>query len=136
MPDTKTIRLSKKYQKNIENLKKEGDLVTSVIQNTFAKFQNEHNFNTMEYSLDVLPENFVYVPNDTVIANGKYVRYLDMKKPLEIYLRLGGFVLADNGYSITMKGVDRNFKVVKKHNLFFCQITDTDRIRSAVEEYV
>lgn len=136
MSDTKTIRLSKKYQKNIQNLKREEDIVTTVIQNTFAKFQNEHNFNTMEYALDILPESFQYVPNDTVIANGKYIRYLDMKNPLEICLRLGGFVLSDNGYSMTLRGVDRNFKVSKKNNLFFCQINDTDRIRAAVDEYV
>ena len=136
MSDTKTIKLSKKYQKNIQSLKNEESIVTEIIQNTFSKFQNEHNFNTMEYALDVLPENFTYVRNDTVISNGKYIRYLDMKKPLEIYLRLGGFVLSDNGYSLTIKGIDRNFKLSKKNNLFFCQISDTDRIRSAVDEYV
>lgn len=136
MPDTKTIRLSKKYQKNVQNLKDEQKKVNEIIQNTFSKFQNEHNFNTMEYALDTLTEEYMYVQNDTVIANGKYVRYLDLKNPLEIHLRLGGFVLSDNGYSMTLKGIERNFKLTKKNCLFFVQITDSDKIRAAVDEYV
>ena len=42
---TKTIKLSKKYQDNIQDFKKEQDTVRQVIQNTFEKFQNESNFN-------------------------------------------------------------------------------------------
>ena len=136
MPGTKTVKLSKKYQSHIQNIKKEQDIVNEIIQNTFAKVQNEHNFNTMEYALDSLSECFSYVPNDTVISNGKYIRYLDMNDPLAIKLRLGGFVLADNGYSLTLKGIDKTFRVSKRNHLFFAQITDSDRIRAAVDHYV
>ena len=133
---TKTIKLSKKYQENIQDLKKEQDLVRQVIQSTFEKFQNESNFNSMEYALDVLPEEFVYVPNNTLLSEGRYIRYLDMRDPMEIKLRIGGFLLSDNGYTISLKGPEKTFRVSKKKSLFFSQINDTDRIRAAVNGYI
>lgn len=129
---TKTIKLTKKYQQNIQDFKKEQDLIINVIKNTFEKFQNESNFNSMEYALDVLPEEFVYVPNDTLLSEGRYIRYLDMRNPLDIKLRLGGFLLSDNGYTISLKGPEKSFRVSKKTSLFFSQINETDRVRVAV----
>ena len=133
---TKTIKLAKKYQQNIEDLKKEQDKVREVIQNTFEKFQNEANFTSMEYALDVLPEEFVYVSNNTLLSEGRYIRYLDMRDPLNIKMRIGGFLLADNGYTISLKGPKRTFRVSKKTSLFFSQINDSDRIRAAVNMYI
>ena len=133
---TKTIKLDKKYQDNIQNLKLEADKVQEIIQNTFSKFQNEDNFNSMEYALDILPDNFVYVPNDTLLSEGRYIRYLDMRNPLDIKLRIGGFLLSDNGYTIALKGPEKTFRVSKKTSLFFSEINNTDRIRAAVNEFV
>ena len=133
---TKTIKLTKKYQQNIQNFKKEQDLIIQVIKNTFEKFQNESNFNSMEYALDVLPEEFVYVPNDTFLSEGRYIRYLDMRSPLDIKLRIGGFLLSDNGYTINLKGPEKTFRVSKKTSLFFSQINESDRVRVAVNDYI
>ena len=133
---TKTIKLSKKYQDHVTDLLKEQRIVQDIIENTFSKFQNENNYNVMEYALDILVDNFTYVSNDTYITPGKYVRYLDMKNPLDIKLRIGGFALADNGYTVTLKGSDNSFRVSKKNGIFFTQITDTDKVRAAVNEYV
>lgn len=132
----KTIKLAKKYQQNIQDFKREKDLVIQIIQNTFDKFQNESNFNSMEYALDILPEEFVYVPNNTLLSSGRYIRYLDMRDPLEIKLRIGGFLLSDNGYTISLKGPEKTFRVSKKTSLFFSQINETDRVRVAVNKYV
>ena len=90
----------------------------------------------MEYALDVLPEEFVYVPNSTLLSEGRYVRYLDMRDPLDIKLRIGGFLLADNGYTISLKGPEKTFRVSKKTSLFFTQINETDRVRVAINQYV
>ena len=136
MSCTKTIKLSKKYQNNIHDLEKEQLKTEEIIHSTFEKFPNENNFNSMEYALDILVEDYAYIANDTILTNGKYVRYLDMKNPLDIKLRLGGFVLSDNGYSLSLKGIDRIFKVNKRNVLLFSQISDNDKIRSAIHEYV
>ena len=133
---TKTIKLTKKYQQNIQDFKREQDIVIKVIKNTFEKFPNESNFNSMEYALDVLPDEFVYIPNDTLLSEGRYIRYLDMRNPLDIKLRLGGFLLSDNGYTISLKGPEKTFRVSKKKSLFFSQINETDRVRVAVNNYV
>lgn len=132
----KTVKLSKKYQENILDFKKEQDTVIEIVQNTFHKFQNETNYNSMEYALDVLPEEYVYVPNDRILSEGRYIRYLDMRNPLEIKLRIGGFLISDNGYTISLKGPDKTFRVSKKTSLFFSQINETDRVRVAVNQYV
>ena len=58
MPGIKTVKLDKKYQVHVQSLKKEQDLVQDVIQSTFSKFQNEQNFNTMEYALDILVNEY------------------------------------------------------------------------------
>lgn len=132
----KTVKLSKKYQDNIQDFKKEQKTVTDVIENTFNKFMNEANHNTMEYAYDVLQDDYVYVPNNTILTSGKYIRYLDLKNPMEIKLRIGGFVTTDNGYTVSIRGIERSFRVSKRNALFFSQISDTDRIRVAVNDYV
>ena len=132
----KTVKLSKKYQDNIQDFKKEQKTVTDVIENTFNKFMNEANHNTMEYAYDVLQDDYVYVPNNTILTSGKYIRYLDLKNPMEIKLRIGGFVTTDNGYTVSIRGIERSFRVSKRNALFFSQISDSDRIRVAVNDYV
>ena len=97
---------------------------------------NEANHNTMNYALEILVDNYRYVPNDTILSQGRYIRYLDLKKPLDIKLRLGGFVTNDNGYTVNLKGPEKTFRVSKKNCLFFSQINDTDKIHAAVNEYI
>ena len=133
---TKVVKLGKKYQHNVENILLEQETVQNVLNNTFSKYINEHNHNTMEYAVNTLVENYRYVPNDTILTEGRYVRYLDMKNPFEIHLRLGGFVLHDNGYTVTLKGNERSFRISKRRSFFFSQINDTDRIRAAVHDYI
>lgn len=131
----KTIKLSKKYQKNIKDLKYESNKVREVIHNTFTKFENEHNYNVMEYSFDILLDDYSYIPSDTILSEGRYVRYIDMRKPLEMHLRLGGFIVEDNGYTVSIRGLSKNFKVSKKNSIFFSKITNNDRIRTAIDQY-
>ena len=78
----------------------------------------------------------MYIPNDTLLSEGRYIRYLDMRNPLDIKLRIGGFLLSDNGYTISLKGPEKSFRVSKKTSLFFSQINETDRVRVAVNKYV
>ena len=132
----KVVKLSKKYQENITDIEKERKTIQDIIQNTFSKFVNENNYNTMDYALETLVDDYYYIPSDVIVAQGRYVRYLDLKKPMSIKLRVGGFVLHDNGYTLSLKGPNRKFNVSKNHILIFSQINDSDRIRAAVDDYI
>ena len=102
MTDIKVVKFSKKYQNNIIDLTEEEKQIDNILNNTFKKYSSETNLNTYDYSLNTLQSEYVYVKNDVILANGKYIRYLDMKNPMEIILRIGGFVKTDNGYSVTI----------------------------------
>jgi len=137
LSDVKIVKLDKKFQNNIINLNNEIELIHLILNNTFKKFVSEINLNTYDYALNVLPDDYIYIKNDIILTNGKYIRYLDMTKPMEITLRIGGFVKTDNGYSVTIICPNKEmFKINKKKHLFFSKISDTDRIRCAVNDYV
>ena len=131
----KNIYINEKYQKPIENIENENIVIETICQNTFNKFINEDNTNTKEYVLNTIIGNYFFVPNDTRISEGRYIRYLDMKKPLQIKFRLGGFVVADNGYSISFRCNNNSFyKVSKTNNIFFCKFNKTDLINDLIQK--
>ena len=136
MKSIKVVKLSKKYQTNVQNIENERKKVEEVIQNTFEKFINEENYNTLDYVNQCLIDEYIYISNDIILSEGKYIRYLDLKNVNKIKLRIGGFVLFDNGYSVTIKGQNGNIRLSKKNKIFFSKMTDTDRIRDAVKEYL
>ena len=136
MKTIKVVKLSKKYQTNVQNIENERKKVEEVIQNTFEKFINEENYNTLDYVNQCLIDEYIYISNDIILSEGKYIRYLDLKNVNKIKLRIGGFVLFDNGYSVTIKVQNGNIRLSKKNKIFFSKMTDTDRIRDAVKEYL
>lgn len=90
-----------------------------------VQFVSEHNTNTLEYAQKAL-DSYCYVSNVNTLWNGRYVRYLDMNNAFRMTLRLGGFVLHDNGYTVMLKHDSRNFKVNKRDKLWFMVITTDD----------
>ena len=78
----------------------------------------------------------MYIENDYLVPQGKYIRYLDLRDTTNIKLRIGGFVLNDNGYSVSIKGFKKCIKFSKKNVLIFIQLTDTDFIKHAVQDYI
>ena len=90
----------------------------------------------MEKTIDALDNDYIYVPNDTILSNGKYMRFLDLKDAMSIKLRLGGFVTNDNGYSFTIVNNNRCLKFSKRNKLIFSRLSDSDKIRAAINEYV
>ena len=79
---------------NIEKKQKEvAHLVTKALEN---KFQSEFNTNTSHYAQQKL-DGYCYVPNEYTLWEGRYCRYLCFYDITKVRLRLGGFVLSDNG---------------------------------------
>jgi hypothetical protein len=100
---------------------------TQRVLNTMlsTRFVSEHNTNTYDYASKVL-ESYCYVPSINTLWNGRYVRYLDMRNTFGMTLKVGGFALHDNGYTVTLKNENRTFNVAKRNHLWFMVITTDD----------
>ena len=91
----------------------------------------ENNYNNKENALESL-ENYRYVENKYVIPSGRYFRYIDTKDHTNMPLKLGGFVLSDNKFSITFKSAGEEQRIVKlnkRHCVLFVFITDSEKLR-------
>jgi len=127
----KTIRTS--YQPNISDLEKEKQICIDVIENIYQLHKNEANENNKEYALACLADTYRYVPNKFQLIPGRYVRYIDMSNYTDMKVKLGGFLISDNGYSIVYKSERRLVKLNKKHCILFMSITYNEQIRCAIE---
>lgn len=93
------------------------------------RFVSEDNESNRTYSLEAL-QDYVYVESKFTLWAGRYVRYLDMRDAYAIKLKLGGFLVNDNGYTVTLQQNDKTFKVSKRDKLFFMKLTSKDKFRS------
>lgn len=110
----------------ITSIKKEMDKTRAVLHELLHdKFNSEHNTNTHEYAIEVL-DSYCYVPNEFTLWHGRYVRYLDTNDPFEMTLKMGGFLLSDNGYTAVLKNNKNPFKVDKRGKIFFMIMTNND----------
>ena len=110
----------------ITSIQQEMETTRSVLEEMLQnKFKSEHNTNTLEYALKVL-DSYCFVPNPFTCWHGRYIRYLDTTEPFEITLKLGGFLLSDNGYTVVLKNGNKNIKIDKRGKLFFMIMTNND----------
>lgn len=127
----KTIKICGNYQANIESVESEQRLTSSVIQNIYNRFMSESNLNHLHSALDAL-EGYRYVPRGFSIPSGRYIRYIDTTQHNDMPLKLGGFVLSDNGYSVVFKSsgfTERVVRLNKKHCIMFVKITEAELLR-------
>lgn len=94
-----------------------------------VRFPSEHNTETMIYAQDVL-DGYCYVNNPYRLWVGRYVRYLEMKDAYRMNLKLGGFCVSDNGFTVKIRTTNnRIFSASKRDRLWFMVINDTDMTR-------
>lgn len=128
---TKNIHFKKQYQENIVSLQQEEINTSTIITNIYERFINESNANSMQYALNVL-QGYRYIPSTQCAPPGRYLRYIDTTDAHDMKLKLGGFVISDNGYSVTYKNHERFVKLNKRHCILFVLITDNERVRCAL----
>ena len=118
---------------NIEKKQKEvAHLVTKALEN---KFQSEFNTNTSHYAQQKL-DGYCYVPNEYTLWEGRYCRYLCFYDITKVRLRLGGFVLSDNGYTVTIKQKNRLLKINKRNKYWFMTMTEDDQLKIKLKNIV
>lgn len=127
----KTIYTS--YQPNITNLEREKQTCIIVIENIYELCKNEANQNNKEYALECIADSYRYVPNKYMLIPGRYIRYIDTTDHTDMKVKLGGFVISDNGYSLVYKNENRFVKLNKKHCILFMSITYNEQIKCAIE---
>ena len=131
----KTVNISNKYQENIQSIEAEETKVQEVVQNIYARFMSEQNANHVHYALQALRE-YRYVPNKYCIPMGHYIRYIVTTAHLDMKLKVGGFVMSDNGFSVTFKSSANNMliKLSKRHCIMFVMITHNEKLRCALSK--
>lgn len=118
----------------IENVEHEMNRTRKVLTGMLNRFRSETNTSTLEYALDAL-DGYCYVPSKQTLWLGRYVRYLSTKDTKNMKLRIGGFVVSDNGYTVVLRqaGDNENPKHVRvKKNadhVFFMVMIDADVTR-------
>jgi hypothetical protein len=122
--NTKTINISA-FPK-VDNLEKERATVERVLRASLFKFRNENNVNVIDDAIASLSEEFVYVPSPYTLWEGRYVRYLDLTNPLLMRLKTGGFIVADNTYTVTIKNELGIYRVAKRGRLWFMKLNSKD----------
>lgn len=132
MKNIKKININ--YQPNIESLEDERNIVIESINNIYSLKLNENNENNRNYALNVLSDTYRYVPNKFLLIPGRYIRYIDTSDSNDMKLKLGGFVISDNGYSIVYKNTNRLVKLNKKHCILFVSITYNEQLRCAISK--
>ena len=92
------------------------------------KFKSEQNTNTYNYAENAL-DSYCYVPNMYRIWVGRYIRYIDITEPHHAILKQGGFLISDNGYTVTLRNDTKLFRVSKRGKLFFMIMMNSDAER-------
>lgn len=110
----------------IQDIEYEMRRTQKVVSDLLNRFKSEANTNTLEYAIRSL-DGYCYVPNKQRLWLGRYARYLSIKDPKNIKVCLGGFVVSDNGYTVTLKQGDQISRVRKNANhVFFMVMIDND----------
>lgn len=110
----------------IENINQEIQKTRDVLIDLFNRFLSEANTNTLDYALSAL-DGYCYVPLSFTLWPGRYARYLDTSNAFDIRVKMGGFVVNDNGYTITLiNNNNRTFRVDKRKCVWFMVMIDDD----------
>ena len=113
----------------ITKIDKEICRTQQLLKNLYNKFKSENNYINLDYATNTLA-NYAYIDNKFKLYDGRYVRYIDTTDAFDMKLKLGGFVIRDNGYTVTLKNDNRFFKVSKQGKYFFTLMNKQDAIRS------
>lgn len=128
MNDVKTIVIHTypQIKDAVKEMQECQEVLTDILS---VRFPSEYNTETMIYAQDVL-DGYCYVRNPYRLWVGRYVRYLDMTDAYRMHLKLGGFCVSDNGYTVKIRSNNnRIFSVSKRNRLWFMVINDTDLTR-------
>ena len=130
---TKTVRI-KQFPKvtDFTNINKDRN---EIIENLYQKFQSEDNTNNMNYALNVL-NGFVYVPNKFQLWDGRYIRMIDTKQSFNMKLRIGGFLVEDDGYHIKLLNNEKIYVYDKRNCITFMMLTENDLFINKIKSLI
>lgn len=117
----------------IENIERENKRTQVVVADLLNRFRSEQNTNTIEYATTAL-EYYCYVPIKHTLWSGRYVRYLSTSDTYNMKLKLGGFVMSDNGFTVTLVNEHRTFRVDKRKAVWFMTMVENDGYRIRMNE--
>ena len=120
---TKTIKISNYVPKNIKNKIKNTE---TILENIYSKFTSEDNTNNLECAIKCLGSKYLFIPSTCKLWDGRYVRLIDTKNPMNMKLTSGGFLVDDNGYTIKLVYNDKIKLFNKRRYITFMLPNDRD----------
>ena len=101
---TKTIKIAQYVPENILEKVKNTE---TILENIYSKFTSEDNTNNLDYALKCLGSKYLFIPSTCKLWDGRYIRLIDTKNPMNMKLISGGFLVDDNGHTIKLVNNDK-----------------------------
>jgi len=118
----KTIKV-KKYPK-LDTLI--GQDTPEILQSIFKRFPSEKNTNNKDSILSDL-NDYYYIDRNYNLLPGRFVKLIDIKDSYNIHIKYRGFVIDDDGYTISLKTNRNVLNVSKRVVLTLLQFTEKDK---------
>lgn len=132
--DVRAVPVTEQFY-SIESVRDEMDRTQQVLHNVLTRFKSEANTNTLDLAGSQL-RVYCHVPNEYNLNPGRFVRYIDQKDAYGMVLKPGGFVVSDNGFTVTLKSDELLFRVVKKRCLWFMYMYMEDELKHRLEQFI
>lgn len=118
----KTIKV-KKYPKLDTFI---GQDTPEILQSIFKRFPSEKNTNNKDSILSDL-NDYYYIDRNYNLLPGRFVKLIDIKDSYNIHIKYRGFVIDDDGYTISLKTNQNVLNVSKRVVLTLLQFSEKDK---------
>ena len=117
----------------IKDVPYEKEKTVDFIEDIYERFKCPKNDFNRKETLDKL-DGYTHVENEYTLIPGRYARYLDSTDIMNIYVKVGGFVVSDNGYTVVFRNNNngRNYRVRKRNKSFFMIMMSEDVLRTRI----
>jgi hypothetical protein len=106
-----------------------------MITHLFDRYVSEANTNNKQYALEVL-EGYYFIPSKLMAWNGRYIRYIDTKDTYDMKVKIGGFLVNDDKFTMVLKNQQRVFKVKKQNVVCFMLPNPNDRLNDVFKRVI
>ena len=128
----------------ITNIESEKEKTFNLLQNLFNRFNSEKNINNFETILQKLnfnskkSQNHIYILVDKSFKcwTGRSISLINIKDPFDMKYKYGGFLLNDNGHSLTLRNNNKIFKINKNNYITFMMLNNKDLLYVTLQSYL
>lgn len=142
---TKDIKIIKcTIYPRITNIELEKEKTFDQLQNLYSRFKSENNVNNFEIILNKFNYNsktsqnkvFILVDKSYKCWSGRLIALIDIKNPFDMKYKHGGFLVHDDGHSITLLNNNKCFKYNKNNYIVFMMLNNKDLMYATLHKFL